>query len=101
MSTRYVHTNIVAQDWQRLVRFHVDVFGCKENPPERDHFGTWIDRLTGIEDAHIRGMHLSLPGFGPGGPTREMFQYGDNDPHSEKRINTEGFAHIAFAVDDV
>ena len=73
MSTRYVHTNIVAQDWQRLVRFYVDVFGCKENPPERDHFGTWIDRLTGIEDAHIRGMHLSLPGFGPGAQRLRYF----------------------------
>jgi predicted enzyme related to lactoylglutathione lyase len=27
-ATRYVHTNLIAADWQRLARFYCDVFGC-------------------------------------------------------------------------
>ena len=46
-------------------------------------------------------MHLRLPGHGAHGPTLEIFQYDDLEPRATKPINTPGFAHIAFAVDDV
>jgi lactoylglutathione lyase len=97
----YVHTNIVARDWKRLVRFYVEVFGCTEKPPERDLSGDWLDRLTGLEQAGIRGVHLLLPGCGPDGPTLEVFQYDQTGHGRSKAINAEGFGHIAFAVDDV
>ncbi len=46
-------------------------------------------------------MHLTLPGFGPKGPTLEIFEYGENETNRNKAVNAEGFGHIAFAVDDV
>jgi catechol 2,3-dioxygenase-like lactoylglutathione lyase family enzyme len=101
MRVAFAHTNIVAAEWKRLADFYVEVFGCKPKPPERDLTGEWLDRLTAIDGVHIRGIHLSLPGFDSGGPTLEIFEYNTGDGDALKQINTPGYGHIAFAVDDV
>lgn len=101
MDVRYAHTNIVAKDWRRLAQFYVEVFNCKPKPPEREHSGDWLDKVTGINSAQITGMHLLLPGFGEEGPTLEIFQYNKSIEDGKKNVNKEGFSHIAFAVDDV
>ena len=44
---------------------------------------------------------MLLPGFENEGPTLEIFQYNTSIPDSNRKINKEGFAHIAFSVDDV
>lgn len=98
---KYVHTNIVARDWRALAQFYVDVFGCEVLKPERDLKGEWLNQLTGLDNAHILGAHLRLPGYGDGGPTLEVFQYGDEVQGDFPVINKPGFAHIAFAVEDV
>ena len=64
ISTRFVHTNLVARNWQRLARFYEQVFDCTPVPPERDLSGQWLEEATGIPGAHIRGIHLRLPGYG-------------------------------------
>lgn len=101
LAARYVHTNLVAADWRRLVDFYVEVFGCTAVPPERDHHGAWLDRLTGLAGARAVGMHLRLPGCGEGGPTLEIFHYDEMPPREPPAANRPGFAHIAFAVPDV
>ncbi len=101
MNVVYGHTNIIARDWKRLAQFYIDVFQCSPKPPERDLSGRWLDDLTAIEKVEIRGMHLTLPGFGLKGPTLEIFEYGENETNRNKAVNAEGFGHIAFAVDDV
>jgi predicted enzyme related to lactoylglutathione lyase len=101
MNARYVHTNLVARDWKRLARFYERVFGCAPVPPERDLSGQWLDDGVGIPDAHIRGVHLRLPGHGDEGPTLEMFQYEPAMEGFPAAANRPGFAHIAFSVDDV
>lgn len=100
MKTKFVHVNIVAHDWKKLADFYIKVFGCRPKPPERDLRGRWLDELTALNGAHITGMHLYLPGFTHEGPTLEVFQYDEVNGNS-KQINSPGFAHIAFAVDDV
>ncbi|QGY39647.1 VOC family protein [Pseudodesulfovibrio cashew] len=100
MSIKYVHTNLIARDWKRLAEFYEQVFGCKPLSA-RDLSGRWLDGVTGLDDAHITGMHMSLPGFGEGGPTLELFQYDAMPDHPDVRPNTPGFSHIAFLVDDV
>ena len=62
MKAKYKHTNIIAKDWQSLSQFYQDVFGCKIIPPERDLTGKWLDSGTGVANAHLRGVHLILPG---------------------------------------
>ena len=48
-----------------------------------------------------RGIHLTLPGYGKNGPTLEIFQYSKEDRRKAARINSPGFAHVAFSVKDV
>jgi glyoxylase I family protein len=98
---RYAHTNLVARDWRRLAGFYIEVFGCEPVPPERDAQGPWLDRATGLREAHLRGMHLRLPGHGPDGPTLEIFSYSESVSQAEPTANRLGFGHIAFQVDDV
>lgn len=101
VTARYVHTNIVALDWRRLAAFYVEVLGCEPVPPERHLSGEWLQRATGLEGARIDGVHLRLPGFGEGGPTLEVFEYGTPTARPASLPNRLGLAHLAFAVDDV
>jgi predicted enzyme related to lactoylglutathione lyase len=98
---RYVHTNLIARDWRRLARFYQEVFGCVSVPPERNLSGAEMDAGTGVAGAHLRGMHLRLPGGGAHGPTLEIFEYSEHAADVPHVINRPGFAHIAFAVDSV
>ena len=101
ISARYVHTNVIAHDWRKLARFYEDVFGCVLVPPERDLSGEWLDRGTGVARAHVRGVHLRLPGHGDAGPTIEIFSYDDVVAQSPPIANRAGYGHLAFVVDDV
>lgn len=98
---RYVHTNLIANDWKRLATFYERVLGCVPVLPERDLSGEWLEAATGVPQARIRGIHLRLPGYGDEGPTLEIFQYDRQLDQSRPAANRPGFAHIAFAVDDV
>ena len=101
METRFSHVNIICRDWKKLADFYIAVFECKPKPPERKLSGKWVDELTDLSDAAIKGMHLILPGYEKGGPTLEIFEYNENIDNRGKSINLEGFGHIAFAVDNV
>jgi predicted enzyme related to lactoylglutathione lyase len=98
---KYVHTNIISDDWEKLARFYETVFGCKRVLPERDMSGSWIEDGTGVPNAHVRGAHLRLPGYGDNGPTLEIFQYNIGIHGNRMKINETGLAHIAFLVEDV
>ena len=101
MGTRYVHTNIIARDWQTLVRFYEDVFDCVYLPPQRNMSGNWLERGTGVPKAHITGKHLRLPGFNQDGPTLEIFSYDQMEENLSPAANRLGLGHLAFSVDDV
>ncbi len=98
---KYVHTNLIARNWKRLVRFYSDVFGCEPKGPERDMSGAWLDSLTSLRNAHLTGVHLRLPGYGDDGPTLEIFSYDEPVERGSPVANQCGVGHIAFAVDDV
>lgn len=98
---RYVHTNIIAKDASMLIDFYKTVFHCKSINETRDLRGTWLDRLTGLNEAHITGEHLLLPGYGEDHPTLEIFSYDTLRETISTEINRPGIAHIAFEVDDM
>lgn len=98
---RYAHTNIIARDWRKLAQFYVDVFDCKVRLPERDLSGAWLDKATGLTNAHLKGVHLILPGHGDMGPTLEIFSYETMEERAPMMANHVGFSHLAFEVDDV
>jgi catechol 2,3-dioxygenase-like lactoylglutathione lyase family enzyme len=100
--SRFTHVNIIAQDWRRLAEFYERVFGCRLVPPERDLAGQWLEDGTGVPGAHIRGIHLRLPGYEDGsGPTVEIFEYTPVKERLDVAPNHPGWGHIAFSVDDV
>ena len=102
MAIKYVHTNIISDDWAALARFYQLVFDCEPVPPARDLQGDWLEAGTGVEGAHLEGMHLRLPGHGADGPTLEIFQYHHNAPGPPTpAANRRGYGHLAFLVDDV
>jgi len=98
---RYVHTNLIARDWRRLAAFYERVFGCAPVPPERNLSGEWLEASTGVPHARIQGVHLRLSGPGDEGPTLEIFQYNRLTDQGKPAVNRPGFAHVAFAVEDV
>src|SRR5262249_23357014 len=98
---KYAHTNLIARDWKKLVQFYCDVFGCEPKGPERDMSGAWLDSLTSLRNAHLAGVHLRLPDYDEDGPTLEIFNYDEFVERGMPAANQRGFAHIAFAVDDV
>lgn len=101
MNIRYAHTNIVAADWKKLADFYIAVFGCTPVPPERDLQGEWLDKGSGLENAHLKGLHLRLPGHGDNGPTLEIFQYSEMLETAMRAGNKKGYSHIAFQAEDV
>jgi catechol 2,3-dioxygenase-like lactoylglutathione lyase family enzyme len=101
VNAKFGHVNVIARDWRALARFYEDVFGCKPVPPERDYRSRDLDAGTGLRNAHLTGMHLRRPGLGDNGPTLEIYSYDEFAPAATPAINRPGFAHIAFAVDDV
>ena len=98
---RYLHTNLIARDWQRLAAFYEEVFGCVRVLPERHLSGESQERGSGVPGAQIDGVHLRLPGLGADAPTLEVFQYSQNVEAAAPPANRVGFGHIAFEVDDV
>ncbi len=101
IKAKYAHTNLIARDWRALANFYQTVFGCTPVPPERDFQGETLEAAVGIPGVHLRGAHLRLPGYGDSGPTLEIFNYNILEPQHKTAVNRPGFAHIAFAVDDV
>ncbi len=98
---RYVHTNIISNDWKKLAKFYIEVLACRLIPPVRHQKGSWLEKGTGLPDAKLEGAHLLLPGWGDHGPTLEIHQYDTIEPLSSINPNRQGFAHIAFEVEDV
>ena len=101
LQAKYVHTNLIAHDWRALADFYRRVFGCVPVPPDRDLSGPLMEAGTGLPGAHLRGMHLRLPGYGDTGPTLEVFNYTTLADRPAAAVNRPGFGHIAFAVEDV
>lgn len=101
MKIRYAHTNIVANNWEKLSDFYIKVFDCEPKPPKRNQSGLWLEKGTGVKNAALKGMHLSLPGHGTDGPTLEIYQYEEVIESPKPRPNSKGLGHLAFEVDNV
>jgi predicted enzyme related to lactoylglutathione lyase len=101
IKAKYVHTNLIAEHWKELAHFYEEIFDCKVIPPERDFRGKDIEAGTGIKNVHLQGVHLQLPGYKENGPTLEIFKYSPQSEKQQKEINSPGYGHIAFQVDNV
>lgn len=98
---KYTHTNIISNDWKKLAEFYVKTFGCKILPPIRKQSGDWLSKGTGVKNAKLEGAHLLLPGYGPKGPTLEIYQYEIVEEQKAVNPNKRGYGHLAFEVENV
>ncbi len=98
---KYVHTNIISENWEKLAEFYANVFECTPVLPERNLSGNWLDKGTNLKNASLTGIHLRLSGYEKNGPTLEIFQYNKMIEKGHPAANRKGFGHIAFHVDDV
>ena len=98
---KYVHTNIISENWQKLADFYINVFDCQPVPPIRDQKGDWLDRGLGLSNAHLQGIHLRLPGWGKNGPTLEIYSYHKMEEKLPTTPNRKGYGHLAFEVANV
>jgi len=101
LEAKYGHTNLIARDWRKLASFYESVFGCVPVPPERNLSGDAVERASMVPQAALQGVHLRLPGFGPDGPTLEIFTYNTLAVAQTPVANRPGYGHIAFIVSDV
>jgi catechol 2,3-dioxygenase-like lactoylglutathione lyase family enzyme len=84
-----------------LAAFYVSLLGCERVPPERDYPAADVEAGTGVPGSGIAGVHLRLPGHGADGPTLKIYSYSVSAEGPLPAVNRPGFAHVAFAVDDV
>jgi predicted enzyme related to lactoylglutathione lyase len=101
INIKYVHTNIVANNWEKLADFYIKVFGCSIAPPIRHYKGKKLECAVNIKKATLSGVHLRLPGYNKTGPTLEIFSYNHSLKTQKRKVNTPGITHIAFEVNDV
>ena len=97
---KYSHTNLNAKDWQKLAQFYCDVFEGHIVPPERNLYGDWFEKASGVKGAHVRGCHVALPGYEAGGPVLEIFTH-ENLIGEPGEFNHAGMGHLGILVDDV
>lgn len=98
---KYVHTNIVAKNWEKLADFYIKVFACKIAPPIRHYTGKDLDSAVKIKNTILNGVHLKLPGYNKIGPTLEIFSYIPSATKLNRKVSTPGITHLAFEVGNV
>jgi predicted enzyme related to lactoylglutathione lyase len=101
LDAKYVHTNLIARNWQKLSLFYQEVFGFKLVPPERHYKGVDLERGTGVQGSELHGVHLRMPGYDDNGPTLEIYSYSIQKEGTVPTVNRPGFGHLALSVVDV
>jgi catechol 2,3-dioxygenase-like lactoylglutathione lyase family enzyme len=91
------HTSLTVSDLERSVAFYTDLgleVVLRQTPG-----GTYLQKITGFPDVHIRQAHLTLPG---GGHQLELFEYVSPRGQPVRSRNCDpGNTHLAFVVDDL
>ena len=55
---KYIHTNLISENWRSLAEFYRKVLGCEIVGPERDLKGREVDAGTNIKGVQLKGVHL-------------------------------------------
>ncbi|WP_220813274.1 VOC family protein [Pseudomonas paralcaligenes] len=98
---RFLHANHNSPDWTRVAGFYRAVFAAETVGAERDYDGDFIAELTGIPDVAVRGRHIEMPGYSPGGPTLEAFTYDRATGRGPLAFGDAGVVAIGFEVHDI
>ncbi|BDA79527.1 hypothetical protein LPTSP3_g24570 [Leptospira kobayashii] len=98
---RFLHVNINSADWSKTVVFYTKILSTSATGFERDYKGDFIERLTGVSGAKVRGRHVTLPGYSEGGPTFEVFTYNQFSSKGPLNKSEKGRVATGFLVRDL
>ncbi|HZS88036.1 MAG TPA: VOC family protein [Chloroflexota bacterium] len=97
MLTAIHHTSLTVSDLERSVQFYTDLgmqVLLRQTPG-----GTYLQKITGFPDAHIKQAHLAVNGTGH---RLELFEYVSPAGQPVRSRNCDpGNTHLAFLVDDL
>lgn len=97
MLTGIHHTSLTVGDLERSIAFYTNLgleVVLRQTPG-----GTYLQKITGFPDAHIKQAHLCLAG---GGHRLELFEYVSPAGRPVRSRNCDpGNTHLAFVVDDL
>lgn len=99
-SLKFIHVNIISEDWRALCDYYISALGCSEFGPLKDHEGEYKSQVIGIENVHVIGQHILMNGLEKTYPTFEIFTYsikGRNAPTDEREL---GINCIGFTADE-
>lgn len=98
---KYVYSTLLAKEWRKLADFYINVFQCEPRSSEFRFSGNWLDGLTGLKNAEVDGIQLSLPGY-EAGPALEVISYNQTSFRTHNIIpNLQGGTSLVFHVDSV
>ncbi|MEI1280427.1 VOC family protein [Leptospira venezuelensis] len=95
---RFLHVNINSKDWNKTLNFYNKILNSSATGFERDYKGEFIENLTGIKGAEVKGRHIALPGYSAGGPTFEIFTYNQFSPRGPLSKSDTGKVATGFRV---
>lgn len=96
---RFLHVNINSSNWHETVAFYQQALSAEPTGFERNYEGGFISRITGVENAVVRGLHVALPGYSAGGPTFEIFTYNKQPSQGPLTLKDNGPIVTGFVVD--
>jgi len=98
---RFIHVNYITEDYRRLCDFFNTVVGSSDTGKIKDHSGKFKEGVIGIENVHVLGKHILLPGFYKSYPTIEIFQYSIKGKDTVPTDNELGINLIGFKSDNL
>ena len=93
------HLCINTPNWKKLAQFYIDVFGFQAILPERDLHDSWLETVSGLKGAAVKGIHIELPGEESRGPTIEIFTHAISAQGNPAAYNAPGIGHFGIVAD--
>lgn len=93
---KFIHVNIITEDYRKLCDFYNDTFGSVDTGKIKDHSGNFKEQVIGVKDVHVLGKHVLLPGFYASYPTLEIFQYSIKGTDQVANETSMGINMIGF-----
>jgi len=98
---RFIHVNIITEDWRDLCDNYNTMFGAEDTGKIKDHSGDFKEAVIGVKGVHVIGKHILLPGFYQSYPTVEIFTYSIKGKDKPAELDELGLSAIGFKSDDL
>lgn len=98
---KFIHVNIITEDWRKLCDFYNNVFESCDFGKMKDHSGSYKEKVISIPGVHVVGQHVLLKGFYESYPTLEIFTYSVKGRKEATDENAVGINCIGFSSGNI